>query len=109
MRILPDENLPESLVAALRGLGHEVDSVNSLALKGLDDITLYLRVGQSYDLCLTKDAGFVHNVSRMRERSGPKLLRVILPQQPAVPFVESFVRAFQQTDWSQQEHCSDWP
>lgn len=34
MRILLDENLPESLVDALRQLGHEVDSVNSLRLKG---------------------------------------------------------------------------
>ena len=54
MRILLDENLPEALVAALTSLGHQVDSVNSLGLKGLDDSTLYREVAQGYDLCLTR-------------------------------------------------------
>jgi len=47
VKILLDENLPESLVAALQRLGHEVDSVNSLRLKGLDNGTLYRQIAQS--------------------------------------------------------------
>ncbi|MCS7197625.1 MAG: DUF5615 family PIN-like protein [Candidatus Bipolaricaulota bacterium] len=97
MRILVDENLPESLVDALRQLGHEVDSVNSLRLKGLDNSTLYLQ------------AGFVHNVRQMSFPSRTKLLRVVLPQQAAKLFVESFVKAFQQTDWSRYDNGDDWP
>lgn len=109
MKILLDENLPESLADALRQLGHEVDSVNSLRLKGIDNSTLYQQVAQEYDLCFTKDAGFVHNVRQMSIPSKTKLLRVILPQQAAKLFVESFVKAFQQTDWSHYQNGDDWP
>jgi len=109
MKILLDENLPESLVLALRRLGHEVDSVNSLRLKGLDNSTLYRQVAQQYDLCFTKDAGFVHNVRQMPGPSRTKVLRVVLPQQPAKFFASAFVRAFEQSDWSRYQNGSDWP
>ena len=109
MRVLLDENLPESLVAALRQSGHEVDSVNSLRLKGLDNSVLYRQVAQGYDLCFTRDAGFVVNVRRMRDPSNTKLLRVILPQRPAGLFVDDFMQAFQKTDWSHYQNGSDWP
>ena len=109
MRILLDENLPESLVRALEQLGHQVDSVNRLRLKGLDNSILYQQVAQAYDLCFTKDAGFVHNVRQMHGSSKTKLLRVILPQESAKPFVDNFVRAFQKSDWSRYENGSDWP
>ena len=109
MRVLLDENLPESLVSALRHLGHHVESVNSLRLKGLDNSTLYQQVAQDYDLCLTKDAGFVLNVRRMRGPSNTKLIRVVLPQKPAMLFVDDFLKAFEKTDWSGYETGSDWP
>ncbi len=109
MKILLDENLPESLIPALRALGHEVDSVNSLRLKGLDNSTLYLQVAQSYDLYFTRDAGFVHNVRQMNMKSQVKLLRVVLPQKPAREFVEDFVRAFLSSDWSAYANGDDWP
>ena len=41
MKILLDENLPASLLSSLRRLGHQVDSVNSLCLKGIDNGALY--------------------------------------------------------------------
>lgn len=69
MKILLDENIPESLVVALEDLGHEVDSVNHLKLKGLDNGTLYRQVAVQYDLCFTRDAGFAHNVRQMRDPS----------------------------------------
>lgn len=50
MRILLDENMPDGLVAPLRSLGHTVDSVGSLRLKGLDNTRLYREVAQGYDL-----------------------------------------------------------
>jgi hypothetical protein len=52
--------MPESLVGALEGLGHEVDSVNHLKLKGLDNGTLYRQVAIGYDLCFTRDSAFAH-------------------------------------------------
>lgn len=109
MRILLDENLPESLVRVLQELGHEVDSVNGLRLKGIDNSTLYREVAQAYDLCFTKDAGFVHNVRQAGGTSGTKLLRVVLPQRPAKEFIEAFVQAFQQANWSTYENGDDWP
>ncbi|MBI4339299.1 MAG: DUF5615 family PIN-like protein [Chloroflexi bacterium] len=109
MRLLLDENLPEALVVTLRALGHEVDSVNSLHLKGLADSALNRTVAPAYDICFTKDAGFVNNVRHIAPLSDAKLIRVVLPQQPRGLFVESLVRAFQDTNWSRYEHCSDWP
>ena len=109
MRVLLDENLRESLVAALRLLGHQVDSVNSLRLKGLDNGTLYQQVAQDYDLCFTRDAGFVNNVRQTRGRSNTKLLRVVLAQRPAQRFADDFVDAFERTDWPSYANGSDWP
>jgi hypothetical protein len=54
VRILLDENMPESLRRALAELGHEVDSVASLRLKGLDNGRLYQDVAQRYDLCFSR-------------------------------------------------------
>ena len=41
MRILLDENMPRKLLAALVAEGHEVDSVKSLQLAGIDNGALY--------------------------------------------------------------------
>jgi hypothetical protein len=71
--------MPESLVSALEDLGHKVDSVNHLKLKGLDNGTLYRQVAGDYDLCFTRDAGFAHNVRQIRNRSQVKVLRVVVP------------------------------
>jgi hypothetical protein len=75
--------MPESLVGALEGLGHEVDSVNHLKLKGLDNGTLYRQVA--------------------------KVLRVIVPQQKVESFVPAFVDALQKSDWSHYSNGDDWP
>lgn len=109
MKILLDENLPESLIAALQQIGHYVDSVNRLRLKGLDNSTLYQQVAQNYDLCFTKDVGFAHNVRQRPGASKAKVLRVTIPQQHVKPFVASFVVAFQNTDWSRYKNGDDWP
>lgn len=37
MRILLDENMPRKLLAALASEGHEVDSVKTLQLAGIDN------------------------------------------------------------------------
>ncbi|MGH7768114.1 MAG: DUF5615 family PIN-like protein [Candidatus Binatia bacterium] len=109
MKILLDENLPESLVAALHNLGHNVDSVNSLRLKGIDNGALYRLACQTYDLCFTRDAGFAHNVRETAETAELKVLRVVIPQQRATPFTETFIEAFLAADWSQYASGSDWP
>ena len=58
MRILLDENMPRKLLAALVAEGHEVDSVKSLQLQGIDNGALYEFAASNYDLCFTRDAVF---------------------------------------------------
>ena len=101
--------MPESLVGALEGLGHEVDSVNHLKLKGLDNGTLYRQVAIGYDLCFTRDSAFAHNVRQMRDPSQVKVLRVIVPQQKVESFVPAFVDALQKSDWWHYSNGDDWP
>ena len=108
MRVLLDENLPEPLVAALRPLGHEVDSVDSLRRKGLDNGTLYREIAQAYDLCFTKDAAFARSVSELPP-SSVKLLRVTLPQTQAPEFVDRFVQEFRKGGWERYKSGDDWP
>ncbi len=109
MRILLDENLPHKLVAALRSDGHEVESVLTLRMQGMDNGGLLRFALTSFDLCFTRDFGFVHNV-----RQGPvparfRLLRVTLPQRPQEELVADFLAAFRITDWTRFRHGDDWP
>ena len=56
MRILLDENMPRKLLTALGAEGHEVDSVKSLQLQGIDNGALYQFAVSNYNLCFTRDA-----------------------------------------------------
>jgi hypothetical protein len=101
--------MPESLVAALARFGHQVDSINQLKVKGIDNGTLYRQVATNYDLCFTRDAGFARNVRQMGEALQVKLLRVTLPQQRVEVFVPAFIDAFLKSDWSKYMTGADWP
>ncbi len=82
MRVLLDENLPEDLIEPLRLLGHTVDSVAYLRLKGLDNGRLYQEVASTYDLFFTKDREFANRVSTLTE---PAPVRVILTAEASRP------------------------
>ena len=69
MRILLDENMPRKLLADLVAEGHEVDSVKSLQLQGIDNGTLYELAASDYDLCFTRDAEFSTRVRTSRPHS----------------------------------------
>ena len=109
MKILLDENLPRKLVAALRGEGHEVESVHTLQLEGLENGSLYEFASDNFDICFTRDAAFVHNVRQQKSSRRLKLLRVTLPQKPQDEFVLDFVSAFRVSEWGQFSNGSDWP
>jgi predicted nuclease of predicted toxin-antitoxin system len=109
VRILLDENLPRKLVAALRGEGHEVESIHTLRLQGLENGKLYEFARESFDLCFTRDAGFAHNVRQGVPPSRLKLVRVTLQQKPQDEFVQDFISAFRATDWTQFHHGDNWP
>ncbi|MEN9575352.1 MAG: hypothetical protein RL514_3207 [Verrucomicrobiota bacterium] len=109
MRILLDENLPRKLAAALRTEGHEVESVMTLRMQGLENGALFGFACSAFDLFFTRDAGFAHNVRQSPAPPTLKLIRVIIAQQPQEAFVLEFLVAFRATNWSRWEHGSDWP
>ena len=80
MKILLDENLPRKLQHALIAEGHEVHSVRSLRLDGIDNGFLYELATREYDLCFTRDAEFAGRVRDSTSTTRLKLLRVIIPQ-----------------------------
>jgi predicted nuclease of predicted toxin-antitoxin system len=109
VKILLDENLPRKLVAALRAEGHEVESVHTLRMQGLDNGKLYQFAIQNFDVCFTRDFGFINNVRKGTPPAKFKLLRVTLPQKPQDQFVADFISAFRASDWTQFKHGDDWP
>ena len=108
MRILLDENMPRKLLAALTAENHEVDSVKSLQLQGIDNGALYEFAVTNYDLCFTRDAEFSRRV-QSRPVTRLKLVHVVIPQAPQDEFVLRFVQAFCATDWSSHNSGDDWP
>ena len=109
MRILLDENMPRKLLAALVAEGHEVDSVESLQLQGIDNGALYQFAASNYDLCFTRDAEFSRRVRTSTAAARLKLVRVVIPQTRQDEFVLRFLTAFLDTDWLSHESGDDWP
>jgi len=109
VKILLDENLPRKLVAALRAEGHEVESVITLRMQGLDNGRLYRFAMENFDLCFTRDFGFAHNARQGAAPIAFKLLRVTLPQKPQDEFVADFLAAFRASDLTRFHHGDDWP
>lgn len=109
MKVLLDENLPRKLVAALRAEGHEVESVHTLRLQGLENGKLYEFARDSFDLCFTRDTGFANNVRQGAPPARLKLLRVTLQQKPQDEFVLNFISVFRVSDLTQFGHGDDWP
>ena len=109
MKILLDENLPRKLVAALRTTDHVAESVHTLKMEGLDNGRLYQFAIENFDLCFTRDFGFIHNARQGLTPVKFKLLRVVLAQKPQDEFVSDFIAEFRQSDFNQYQHGDDWP
>ncbi len=108
MKILLDENMPVKLRVTLAAEGHEVDSVRSLQLQGIDNGALYEFAVTNYDLCFTRDAEFSRRV-QSKPVGRLRLVRVIIPQTRQDEFIEQFLVAFRATDWSNHKSGDDWP
>ena len=109
MKILLDENLPRKLVPALVAEGHQVESVITLRMQGLDNGRLYQFAVQNFDICFTRDFGLVNNARQGKPPKKFKLLRVTLEQKPQDEFVQDFIAAFRATDLTGFQHGDDWP
>jgi len=107
--LLLDKNLPEALIETLRRIGHIVDSVGSLRLKGLDNGRLYREVASGYDLFFTKDRQFVAQLDIVTEPGPVKVVLTVIRQQPQAQFVAAFMEAFADTDWSSFGLVREWP
>jgi hypothetical protein len=83
-------------------------SVKSLQLQGIDNGALYELAATNYDLCLTRDAEFSRRV-QSRPLARLKLVHVIIPQTRQNEFVQQFLVAFRETDWSSHNSGDDWP
>ena len=108
MRILLDENMPRKLLPALVAEGHEVDSVRSLQLQGIDSGALYELAATNYDLCFTRDAEFSIRV-QSKPTARLKVVHVVIPQTRQDEFVQQFLFAFRNTEWSKHQTGDDWP
>jgi len=53
-----DENLPERLVAALRGLGHDIDTVSAEQLSGQIDPSVWTATQAAQRFFITQDLDF---------------------------------------------------
>ncbi|HEY1718573.1 MAG TPA: DUF5615 family PIN-like protein [Verrucomicrobiae bacterium] len=109
MKILLDENLPRKLVAALRAEGHEVESVITLRMQGLDNGRLYQFAIQNFEVCFTRDFGFINNIRQGKVPEKFKLLCVTLEQKPQDDFIKNFIAAFRAVDLNKFQHGDDWP
>jgi predicted nuclease of predicted toxin-antitoxin system len=109
VKILLDENMPRKLLTALIAEGHEVHSVSSLHMDGIDNGSLYELATREYDLCFTRDAEFANRVRESTTATHLKLLRVVIAQTQQEEFVSQFVAAFRQTDWAEYANGDDWP
>jgi hypothetical protein len=109
VKILLDENMPRKLLAALIAERHDVDSVRSLQLQGIDNGALYQFAASSYDLCFTRDAEFSKRVASSKEVVRVKLVHVVIPQTRQDEFVQQFLIEFRKTDWSNHSSGDDWP
>jgi hypothetical protein len=101
--------MPRRLLAALVAEHHEVHSVSSLRLDGIDNGALYELAARAYDLCFTRDAEFVRRVRESKTVTRVKLIRVLIPQTRQEEFVGEFLSAFRQTDWAEYANGDEWP
>jgi hypothetical protein len=77
-RILRENPARRELAAALRAESHAAESIHTLKMQGLDNGKLYRFALDNFEVCFTRDFGFINNI-----RQGPvpekfKLLRVTL-------------------------------
>jgi hypothetical protein len=86
--------MPRKLLAALVTEGHEVDSVKSLQLQGIDNGALYQFAAANYDLCFTRDAEFSRRVSISKPAARVKLVHVVIPQTRQDEFCDQFLTVF---------------
>lgn len=105
MRLKLDENLPESLLFDLSGLGHDVDNVRAEGLVGREDPDVWQAAQEAQRILVTQDLDFSdirqftpgkhHGLILVRlRRPGRMALARRIREVLATESVESWARAF---------------
>ncbi|MGI8965667.1 MAG: hypothetical protein ACR2H1_06210, partial [Limisphaerales bacterium] len=87
----------------------EAESVHTLRMQGLDNGKLYRFALENFDVCFTRDFGFIHNIRQSSAAAKFKLLHVTLAQKPQDEFIKDFLVAFRMADFNKLQHGADWP
>jgi predicted nuclease of predicted toxin-antitoxin system len=104
MKIKIDENLPESLLPALRTLGHDADNVRSEGIEGQDDDVVW-RAAQGEDRFLvTQDLDF-SDVRTFAPGTHAGLLLVRLPSAGREELVRVLGELFRDSDVESWRGC----
>lgn len=94
MNFLADENIPSSLVRALRGAGHTVKDLKEERLFGIHDKKVIELARKENRIILTYDKDFLHYIQLHQPKVGMIILR-FRNQQPkkVIPLVLSFIQS----------------
>src|SRR5947209_11723897 len=96
--------MPRKLLPALAAEGHDVESVKSLQLAGIDNGALYEFAASNYDLCFTRDAEFSRRVrsskpaarlklgSRTHSANAPRRVRAAISHRVSRDQIGRFIR-----------------
>ena len=101
MKIKLDENLPERLVAALKALGHDLDTVHAERLNGQVDPSVWRATQAAQRFFITQDLDF-SDVRRYAPGTHAGLLLVRLARPGRNALFERIVSVFQ------TENVEDW-
>jgi hypothetical protein len=104
MRIKLDENLPVSLVDALRTLGHDVDTVPDEALTGANDKVVWETAQQAGRFLITQDLDF-SDVRSFAPGTHHGLLPVRLGKPGRRALFERVATLFQSEDAASWQGC----
>jgi predicted nuclease of predicted toxin-antitoxin system len=102
MKIKLDENLPETLLAELAALNHDVDNVRQEGLAGHDDPDVWAAAQAEGRFLITQDLDF-SDVRKFHPGAHRGLLLIRLPDAGRVALTNQIVEVFRREDvelWS---------
>jgi predicted nuclease of predicted toxin-antitoxin system len=104
MKIKLDENLPESLLAELAALSHDVDNVRQEGLVGHDDPDVWLAAQAANRFLITQDLDF-SDVRNFQPGTHHGLLLVRLPNAGRVELTRRIVEIFRREEVESWAGC----
>jgi hypothetical protein len=111
MRIKLDENLPDSLLASLVSLGHDVDNVRMEGLSGRADADVWQAAQRSERYLITQDLDF-SDMKKFAPGTHQGLLLVRLRLPGRIALARRVLNVFQSEDVASWARCfvllTDW-